>query len=140
MNLDNSPLKKLKEKKGEAHTPTISTPFSNNADVEAQQIKNNIAAVDKRSESEARENTKTTPTYIETEKHKKSDNIKYNLIIDKQLLFILKAVANYNGKPINETLSEALKNYFAMLGDSTINNATDTYNQLLKLKGASNGN
>lgn len=134
MNLDNSPLKKLKEKKGEAHTPTISTPFSNNADVEAQQIKSNIAAGGKRTDA------RTTPTYIETEKHKKSDNIKYNLIIDKQLLFILKAVANYNGKPINETLSEALKNYFAMLGDSTINNATDTYNQLLKLKGANNGN
>lgn len=136
MNLDNSPLKKLKEKKGEAHTPTISTPFSNNADVEAQQIKSNIAAGGKRT----RENARTTPTYIETEKHKKSDNIKYNLIIDKQLLFILKAVANYNGKPINETLSEALKNYFAMLGDSTINNASDTYNQLLKLKGVNNGN
>lgn len=135
-NTNNNPLLKLKEKKDAIHTPTITTPFSNNADVE----KSDNAAVDKRSESEARENARTTPTYFETEKHKKSDNIKYNLIIDKQLLFILKAVANYNGKPINETLSEALKNYFAMLGDSTINNATDTYNQLLKLKGASNGN
>lgn len=140
-NTNNNPLLKLKEKKDAIHTPTITTPFSNNADVE----KSDNAAVDtKRSPSEARENEKkppyyNTPTYFETQK-KESKNIKYNLIIDKNLLFTLKAVANYQNKPINKTINEALKSYFDMLGDTTIKEATDTYNKLLKLKGGKNGN
>lgn len=133
----NNPLLKLKEKKEQIHTPIITSPF-NTSDPKTININPTDAAViEERSTNEARQ------INIDTEKPKKtkpqqpkSNNIKYNLIIDSDALFTLKALSNYFNEPINKTLNKALQKYFDFIGEEETQKAKNIYTQILKLKGA----
>lgn len=124
---ENNPLKKVK--KGEINRPVIQSAFNAEsvpAKETAQEIKSDTGIIFKDIKDP------DTPP-VAAIKPKGSNNTNYTLVIDKDQLFLLKALSTYENKTINSVLTEALSQYFNNINADTIKEAKALYTQLNKL-------
>lgn len=136
MNLENSPLKKMKH--GEINKPTISKPFNNTSDnikIDSQYKEPTPQLTQTQTPNEPRANQENIST-AEPKKKTQEKNILHTFYINKDLLFTLQAIALYDNKPINNILNKALADYlFNTYDTDIINKARELYKQIKKIKG-----